>query len=102
MKHVLPDVLRTGLRLVICGTAAGTKSAERQAYYAGRGNKFWQALHEIGLTPMRLQPDDYQSLVQYGIGLTDLAKHDSGSDTELPVGCFDQEGLRHKIFAIQP
>src|SRR3546814_13773735 len=48
---VLPDVLAPGLRLVFCGSAAGRKSAELGAYYAGPGNKFWPTLYEIGLTP---------------------------------------------------
>ena len=35
MSHVLPDLLRPGLRLVVCGTAAGAVSAAKGAYYAG-------------------------------------------------------------------
>jgi double-stranded uracil-DNA glycosylase len=102
MKNILPDLLQPGLRLVVCGTAVGTQSAERGAYYAGRGNKFWRVLHETGLTPVRLQPEDYSSLVGYGIGLTDLAKHHSGSDAELPSGCFDRDALSQKVRAIEP
>lgn len=37
---VLPDLLRPGLRVVFCGTAAGAASALSGAYYAGRGNRF--------------------------------------------------------------
>src|SRR3546814_6083057 len=53
---VLPDVLAPGLRLVFCGSAAGRKSAELGAYYAGPGNKFWPTLYEIGLTPRHFRP----------------------------------------------
>ena len=38
---VLPDPLAKGLELVIVGTGAGRTSAERLAYTAGRGNRFW-------------------------------------------------------------
>jgi len=56
MADVLPDVLRPGLRLVICGSAASAVSAARGAYYAGPGNKFWRILAETGLTPHQLEP----------------------------------------------
>jgi hypothetical protein len=36
---ILPDLLAKGLDLVIVGTAPGRTSAERGAYYAGRGNR---------------------------------------------------------------
>jgi double-stranded uracil-DNA glycosylase len=60
-----------------------TASAERGHYYSGRGNKFWQLLHESGFTPTRLVPEDDASLLSYGIGMTDLVKsvaqsHDRG------------------------
>jgi TDG/mug DNA glycosylase family protein len=42
---VLPDLLRPGLRIVFCGTAAGTVSAARGVYYAHPQNRFWSALY---------------------------------------------------------
>lgn len=99
---ILPDLLRPGLELVIVGTAAGSTSAERGEYYAGRGNRFWRTLHEVGLTPIELQPKDWVLLLEYGIGLTDLAKHASGMDRELPVGCFDADQLRSEIEKAAP
>jgi G:T/U-mismatch repair DNA glycosylase len=44
VTEVLPDLLRPGLRIVFCGTAAGTASARAGAYYAGPGNAFWPTL----------------------------------------------------------
>ena len=41
---VLPDVLEPGLTVVFCGTAVGATSAQVRAYYAGRGNRFWEVL----------------------------------------------------------
>ena len=55
--HVLPDVLPCGLRAVICGTAAGDLSYRRKAYYADYRNCFWDALHEVGLTPHTLKAE---------------------------------------------
>ena len=94
LAHVLPDVLEPGLRIVFCGTAAGHVSARRGAYYAHPQNRFWPALHAIGLTPRRLKPEDYPELPQWGLGLTDLAKHVSGMDRDLPAGALGTRSLR--------
>ena len=86
---ILPDVLQPGLRVVFCGTAAGAASAKAGAYYAGPGNAFWPTLHEVGLTPRRLDPGEFREVTRYGIGLTDLCKVRSGSDAEIGTGGFD-------------
>ena len=78
--HVLPDVPEPNLKIIFCGTAAGDTSASTGAYYTGPGNKFWKTLYTVGLTPQQLKPDDFRMLLQYGLGLTDLAKYASGSD----------------------
>ena len=102
---LLPDLIRPGLRIVFCGTAAGHVSARRGAYYAHPQNRFWPALHAIGLTPRRLKPEDYPELPQWGLGLTDLAKHASGMDRELPAGALGTQAcaaLAAKIEAAAP
>ena len=103
--HVLPDVLKPGLKVVFCGTAAGTVSAARGAYYAHPQNRFWRILFDVGLTPRLLKPHEYWEVLEYQIGLTDIAKHASGMDIELPSGSLGQEAcaaLAAKIEAAQP
>ena len=100
--HVLPDVLSEGLRVVFCGTAAGARSAQVGAYYAGRGNKFWRTIFEIGLTPRLFEPGDFPLLPQVGIGLTDIAKTYSGADKGLRRTHFDANSLRQKIESASP
>ena len=95
--HVLPDVLSQGLKVVFCGTAAGARSAQVGAYYAGPGNKFWKTLFTVGLTPRLLEPGEFRLLPQYGIGLTDIAKTYSGADSGLRRTHFDAKGLRLKL-----
>src|SRR2546423_7232965 len=92
-KHVLPDRLRPGLKLVFCGTAAGRQSALQQAYYAHSQNKFWATLHKIGLTPQLFAPQDYEKLWELGIGLTDIAKHVYGMDHQLPKDALGPEAV---------
>ena len=99
---ILPDVLRPGLVLVFCGTAAGKRSAAERAYYAHPGNLFWRALAEIGLTPRRYAPEEFPRLPELGIGFTDLAKFHSGNDSELPRDAFDVPALVAKIERFAP
>lgn len=99
---VLPDVLQDGLALVFCGTAAGKRSAAEKAYYAHPGNLFWRALAEVGLTPWLFAPAQFPYLPALGIGLTDLAKHHSGNDNQLPRDAFDVAGLVVRIERYAP
>ena len=104
-SHVLPDLLQPGLRIVFCGTAAGNVSAVRGAYYAHPQNRSWSALHAIGLTPRQLRPEEYPEMLQWGLGLTDIAKHMSGMDRELPSGALGREAgaaLKAKIMGAEP
>ena len=101
-EAIVEDVLEPGLAVVFCGTALGAASARRRAYYAGPGNKFWPTLAAVGLTPRRLEPEEYPRVVEFGIGLTDLCKTRSGSDAEIGIGGFDPEALRARIAAAAP
>jgi TDG/mug DNA glycosylase family protein len=99
---VLPDVLETSLKVVFCGSAGGDESARRGAYYAGPGNQFWSILAETGLIPFRLRPEQYPSLIQYRIGLTDLVKGRSGRDIILSAHDFDVGSFKAKIEKYAP
>lgn len=104
-KHILPDRLRPGLKLVFCGTAAGRVSALAGAYYAHSQNKFWKTLYDVGLTPRLIAPAEYETLWDLGIGLTDIAKHDFGMDHQLPreaLGADAAQALRARILKAQP
>ncbi|WP_082104272.1 mismatch-specific DNA-glycosylase [Demequina soli] len=89
-EPVLPDRLGPGLRAVFCGTAPGLISAARGHYYAGPGNRFWGYLHEAGIVPVRLHPEDDARVGEWRIGLTDLVKtlaqsHDRGLPYDVPA-----------------
>jgi TDG/mug DNA glycosylase family protein len=95
-------VLDRGLKIVFCGSAVGDRSRDAQAYYAGPGNRFWVTIHEVGLTVERLAPVDYRRVLEFGLGLTDLAKHVSGTDELIDKRHFDRDGLRAKILECAP
>jgi TDG/mug DNA glycosylase family protein len=101
-QHVLPDVLAPGLNVVFCGSAAGFKSARLGAYYAGPGNKFWPTLHRVGLTPRLIAPAEFRSVLEFGLGLTDLCKTGFGNDVDLDPAHDDVPGLLRKIRRYRP
>jgi TDG/mug DNA glycosylase family protein len=57
-------------------------------------------LFDIGLTPRELLPSEWEQLLEYGIGLTDLVKDQSGADRGIRFGGGAE--LRKKIRTFQP
>ena len=80
----LPDLLRPGLDLVFVGINPGSYSAAKGHYYARPGNLFWWALNESGLVNSDVTPDMDASLLERGIGFTDVAKRSSKAASDLP------------------
>lgn len=99
---VLPDYLAPGLRVVFCGTAVGKRSAEVGGYYAGAGNEFWGILFEVGLITEPLGPHLSHRVLDFGIGLTDLAKNVAASSNRGLEAEYDIVGFIHKIEEYEP
>ena len=91
--HILEDILTHNLFIVFCGSAASRISAEKGCYYCGPGNKFWAQFSRItgreNVMPASI--DDCRIVLEYGIGLTDLNKTESGSDKSLSTTQYDRE-----------
>ena len=87
---------------MFCGTAAGAVAARVGAPYAGPGNRFWWVLHQTGLTPRLLRPQEFRDLPRHGIGLTDVAKFASGSDSSLARTDFDPAAVVEKVERYEP
>jgi TDG/mug DNA glycosylase family protein len=102
IPHRLPDQLRVDLRLVFVGTAASTRSASVGHYYAHPGNRFWRALHEAGITPQLHEPSEFASLLELGIGFTDLSKSGAGMDHQIARQSFDVTAFKAKIQTYRP
>jgi TDG/mug DNA glycosylase family protein len=100
----LPDYLRPGLELVFVGFNPGERSARLGHYYAGIGNLFWRGLSESGLVPETLTFSDDARIMNFGIGLTDLARQPSKSITDLPKAQFmrGRAALRRKLRVVSP
>jgi mismatch-specific thymine-DNA glycosylase len=100
----LPDLLRPGAPLLIVGSNPGIRSAAAGHYYAHPRNPFWRLLHEAGLTPHRLRPEEDGLLPGLGIAITDIVKRstagfDGLTAEELRAGA---AVLREKIAYVGP
>jgi double-stranded uracil-DNA glycosylase len=96
----LEDIVAPGLRVIIAGTIAAWHRVEQEHYYAGAGNQFWYLLHESGLTPRRLDPDEEHRLLEYGIGLTDMVRTEPSPPGEPPR--FDVRGFQRLVGRHRP
>ncbi len=84
----LPDYLAPRLKLLFVGINPGLISAAAGHYYANPRNPFWRLLHEAGLTPVLLRPDEDARMLSFGYGLTDIVKRPSRGAGELKSGEF--------------
>lgn len=71
-KQTTPDILAPGLEALFVGANPGLMSARKGHNFANPGNAFWKLMHESGLVPKRLLPEEEMELLRYGIGLTNL------------------------------
>jgi TDG/mug DNA glycosylase family protein len=82
----LPDLLAPGLDVVFVGFNPSVRAWRSGHYYANPTNSFYRLLHESGLTPRLLRPEEDRLLPGYGIGATDLlAGYPSVRADDLPA-----------------
>ena len=98
----LPDLLQDDLKLVFVGTAAGQRSADVGHYYAYSGNRFWRTIHETGITLYQYQPHEFPSLLDLGIGFTDMCKTGAGMDHVALSFPIDVLAFREKMLRYRP
>ena len=76
--RTLPDFVRPGLRLLICGLNPSLYSADAGLPFARPGNRFWSAATAAGLVT---RPRNVRAALRRGVGFTDLVKRASaGAD----------------------
>jgi double-stranded uracil-DNA glycosylase len=79
----IPDVIAPGLRVLFCGINPGLYSAATGHHFARPGNRFWPALHRSGFTDRQLDPAEQLSLLDAGLGITNLVDRASARAEEL-------------------
>lgn len=92
------------MRILLVGINPGIRSAEIGHHFAGYSNRFWKLLHESGLVPDPIGPEDDVRLPEWGLGITNLiARPTPGIDTLRPAEYAEGIGiLRRKVRRWKP
>ncbi|MDQ5809863.1 MAG: G/U mismatch-specific DNA glycosylase [Actinomycetota bacterium] len=77
------DLLRPGLELVFCGYNPSLTSGLSGHHYAHPGNRFWRVLSASGITDRLYEPRDDETLLELGIGFTNLCSRPTRRADEL-------------------
>ena len=100
----LPDHLREGLDLLFVGLNPSQYSAEVGHYFANPRNRFWAAFNLSGLVAREVTAEEDATLLDDGIGFTDVAKRPTPMGSALRAADFRQWApvLREKILRFAP
>ena len=87
----VPDLVAPDLRLLLVGINPSLWAGWSGHHFGRPSNRLWQTLHEAGLTPRRLRPEESAELLVAGIGITNLvnratARADELTDDEIRAG----------------
>ena len=82
-RRRLPDVIAPGLRVLFCGINPGLYSTAIGHHFGRPGNRFWRTLYAAGFTPSVFSPEQDGSLLDLGIGITNLCSRTTASADEL-------------------
>jgi TDG/mug DNA glycosylase family protein len=87
----IPDLVAPDLRVLLVGINPSLWSGWSGVHFGRPSNRLWPTLHEAGLTPRRLVPEDTDELLDAGIGITNLvnratARADELTDDEIRAG----------------
>ena len=77
------DVIAPDLKVLFCGINPGLYSAAVGHNFARPGNRFWPALHAAEFTPTRLSPFEERQLLDFGLGITNIATRATAAADEL-------------------
>lgn len=98
----VPDLMGEDTRLLFVGINPSLYSAAVGRHFAGRGNRFWPALHRAGLTSRPTEAPE--ELLAHGIGITNIvplatARADELSDEQVTEG---MDRLRQAVEETRP
>ncbi len=83
--RTVPDLIAPGLAVLFCGINPGLYSGATGLHFARPGNRFWRTLQAAGFTDRLVQPWDERSLLEDGIGITNLVARATATAAELRV-----------------
>lgn len=98
----VPDLVRPGLAVLLCGINPSLWSGVVGHHFANPSNRLWPVLHASGWTPRRLHPSETGAVLDAGLGVTNLvpratARADELTDDELREGLPRLEHLADEV-----
>lgn len=100
----VPDLVGPGVRLLFVGINPGLWTAATQTHFAHPGNRFYPALLEAGVidTPIDrgvgMTDDDRRSLIERGIGITNVVHRATAKASELTAAELRAGGEQLRAF----
>jgi len=82
-KKFLPDILGADLRVLFVGINPGLYTTAIGHHFGRPGNRFWPALHRSGFTETLVSPFDDRTLLERGLGLTNMVARTTAVAAEL-------------------
>jgi len=93
MNQVLPNLIKTDLKILFVGINPGLRSAAIGHHFAGHSNRFWRFLFDSGLTPSKLRGEEDVKLLDLGYGITNIVARPSTAAAELTPEEFRQGAI---------
>ncbi len=81
--RVAVDLLRPELKLIFCGYNPSLTSGRSGRHYAHPGNRFWRVVWASGITDRLYEPQEDETLLELGIGFTNLCSRPTRRADEL-------------------
>lgn len=103
-EKVLTDVIGPDLRVLFVGINPGLYTTAIGHHFGRPGNRFWPALHLGGFTKTQMSPYDDESLLELGLGVTNLVDRTTANAAELTPEeiAAGGEKLRAKVRKYRP
>ena len=79
----LPDYLKEGLDILFVGLNPSTYSVTQRHYFANPRNRFCVAFNRSDLVDVEVSPERDSTLLDRGIGFTDLVKRPTSGASHL-------------------
>ncbi|AUW95135.1 DNA glycosylase [Sulfobacillus thermotolerans] len=101
---MVADIIAPDLKILFVGYNPGIYSDKFQHHFAGPGNLFWALLADSQLTPYRLSPEEDQTLLLFGLGITNIVERMTPGSADLTPDELAQGGkvLAAKIARFAP
>jgi len=102
--ETLPDYLAPGLDIVLVGLNPSEYSVRQGHYFANPRNRFWAAFNRSGLAPREISAETGHTLLDYGLGFTDVVKRPTAQGSGLKAADYRlwAPRLRDKMLEYQP